>query len=409
MQIGRSGAARRSKVAVVCGGGGITGGVFEVGALRALDRALGGGVVNDVETYAGASAGALVATLLAAGVSPIDMDHVIVRGSRNRLNLPPLKRTSVYGLDLRPWAASAARMPLAMGTGFLRSLLPGESSRPADALYESIASLPAGVFSNAPLGRFMETALEKLGMPRTFEGFPKELLIAAVNVDTGHRIVFGEPGAKDIPISRAIQASAAVPLLFLPVRIEGQDFIDGGVERNLPVDAAIQAGAELVIAVNPMVPVVNDPRIGGSLDADLGYLRDRGLAAIADQVFRMLIRSQVVYGLQQMRERFPEVDIVLIEPEANDYTMFAYHPMRYSVRQEIARHAYGQTRERLLRESESLTRIFARHGLDFDPGRLGTNQQTRRKGAGEGTRSLFRMLDRLPGLGSLLGDEPEPF
>jgi NTE family protein len=398
-----------SKVAIVCGGGGITGGVFEVGALRALDEALGGDAVNHADVYAGASAGALVATLLAAGLPPQDMDQVIVSGARNRLKLPALKRTSVYGIDMAGWALALGRLPVAMSTGFLRSLLPGETTGAADAMYEALTCLPAGVFSNEPLARFVEEGLRKLNKPLSFEEFGKELLITAVNLDTGHRVVFGAKGSRNISIPQAIRASAAVPMLFTPVRIDGQDYIDGGVERNLPVDAAVEAGASLVIAVNPMVPIVNDSRTGGSLGTDFRYLRDQGLPLVADQVFRLLIRSQVVYGLRQVRQQHPEVDIVVIEPEAHDWTFFRNHPMRYSVRQELARHAYDRTRQRLLRDSETLTRLFDKHGLDFDPRRLG--ERKARRASDTGRLGWMRGLEMVPGLGRLLGGDsgPEPF
>ncbi len=382
-----------SRIAIVCGGGGITGGVFEVGALRALDEALGGGIVNTADTYAGASAGALIATLLAAGLTPREMEQVIVRGARNRRRLPALKRTSVYGIDRGAWMRSAAKLPLVMAKGFATSLLPGDQTGLADALFEGMGALPSGIFTNAPLAAFVEDILKQLGKPLSFAELDKQLLITAVNVDTGHRAVFGTPGSRDISIPQAVRASAAVPLMFHPVRIADQDFIDGGVERNLPVDVAIEAGAHLIIAINPLVPVVNDPRSDDSLNRGFRYLSDRGLPAVADQVFRMLVRSQVLYGLKAMRERFPEVDIVLIEPEAHDWTMFSYHPMRYSVRASLAQHAYDMTRSRLARDEELLTRVFARHGLVFDARRMGkvTTERERRKKS-----PLVRLLNRLP-------------
>ena len=328
------------------------------------------------------------------------MDQVIVSGSRNRQRLPALKRGNVYGVDKVAWLSSLARLPLVMAKGFATSLLPGDQTGPADALFEAMGALPSGVFTNAPLAAFVEEILQKLGQPLSFADFPRQLLITAVNVDTGGRVVFGAPGSRDIPIPQAVQASAAVPLMFRPVRIQDQDFIDGGVERNLPVDVAIRAGAHLIIAINPLVPVVNDPRSEDSLNRGFRYLSDRGLPAVADQVFRMLVRSQVVYGLKAMRERFPEVDIVLIEPEAHDWTMFSYHPMRYSVRQGLAQHAYDTTRRRLVRDEAKLQRVFARHGLDFDARRLGQTDEERE---GRKRPALVRLFARLPG-GSGGGD-----
>jgi predicted acylesterase/phospholipase RssA len=410
---------RPGKLAVVCGGGGITGGVFEVGALRALDQALGGGVLNRADLYAGASAGALVATMLAAGLSPGELDDVVVRGARNRRRLPALKRGSVYGIDAGMWARSAAALPTEMVRGFFRSLLPGESSGAADAAFAALGALPPGLFSNEPLADYVETVLDRLGLPKDFKNFPQRLMVTAVNVDSGHRVVFGEEGVRDVPIPKAVQASAALPILFRPVRIADQDFVDGGIERNLPVDVAVQHGATLVVAVNPLVPVVNDPR-GGDAAHGFQYLAERGLPAVVDQVFRMLVRSQVLYGLQAMQDRFPEVDLVLVEPEAHDWTMFSYHPMRYSVRERIARHAYEQTRQKLLRDAPRLTELFARHGYAFDARRLaagatasgaaagegvGTgrtaNGHGRREGAGSALRAWAKRIEKLPGFRGL--------
>ena len=397
------------RIAMVCGGGGIVGGVFEVGVLRALDQALGGGVVNNCQMYAGASAGALLSTMLASGVTPQEMDHVIVRGARNRRNLPPLKRTSVYGLDLVPWASAAVRFPVRMGMGFARSLLPGESSRPADAVFEALRVSPPGIFSNRPLGEYVKSALKAVRYEDSFRAFSSELFIPAINLDTGHKVVFGEQGAQDVPVSLAIRASAAVPLLFQPVRIAHQDFVDGGIERNLPVDVVVRHGASLVIAINPMVPIVNDPGTEGSFNRGYSYLADQGMGSVADQMLRLMIRSQVVYGLQQLRDQYPEVDIVLFEPEASDQMVFNYHLMRYSSRQQIAQHAYESTKERIIREADKLAPIFRRHGLELDPEKLGPRRSKNRKDSL--TRRVARRLENLPLIRDVVGqhDTELPF
>ena len=384
--------------------------MFEVGALRALDRALGGEALTSLDLYAGASAGAMVATLLAAGVSPAEADEVVVRGARNRRKLPPLKRGSIYGFDLSSWLLSGARLPLTMSKNLAASLMPGDGLRPVDAMFDSLGNLPPGLFSNAPLASYVERVLTILGLPRTFEGFRKELLITAVNLDSGKQVVFGAPGVRDVPIGKAVQASAALPGLFRPVRIDDQVFVDGGIERNLPVDVAVKAGAGLIIAINPMVPLVNDPRLDGSSVRGGQFLSDRGLPAVMDQVFRTMIRSQVVAGLKQMRDRYPEVDLVLIEPEAGDWTMFSYHPMRYSARTKIARHAYETTTSRLARDASELERIFRKHGLDFDPKRLAEKDSKARRLSGK-LATVMRGLEKLPGLRDLVddGSEGRPF
>ena len=67
----------RSKTALVLGGGGFTGGVYEIGALRALDLLSVNRTVNDFDIYVGTSAGAFVASLLAAGMTPEEMSRVV--------------------------------------------------------------------------------------------------------------------------------------------------------------------------------------------------------------------------------------------------------------------------------------------------------------------------------------------
>ena len=407
--VGSTRGGRPTRAAVVCGGGGLTGGVFEVGALRALDTALGGGVLSGLDIYAGTSSGSLVATMLAAGLTPQDMDDVIVRGARNRRRLPPMSRAALFRLDLAGWAAAAARLPVRAVRGFGAGLLPGgDGSRLTDALSDILSGLPTGIFTNEPMERYVEEVLRQLGVPEQVGSFPRRLLITALDLDNGQRVVFGQAGVGDVSVARAVRASSALPLLFRPVRIDGQDFVGGGLERNVPVGVAVEAGAELVIAVNPLVPLVHDPRKDDTLPAGQRYLSDRGMPAVFDQVFRTLVRSLTVHELKAVRDRFPEVDVLMIEPAANDWTMFSYNTMRYSVRERLAEHAFETTRDRLVRDSDELTRLFDKHGLDFDAARL---TPPRVEGKKSRMGAVLGWLERLPGLRGLAeeGEAPDPF
>ncbi|MEA2152973.1 MAG: hypothetical protein QOI18_1206, partial [Solirubrobacteraceae bacterium] len=83
--VGRTGSAdrrrrpRRHKTAIVLGGGGFTGGVYEIGALRALDLLAVNSSVNQFDVYVGTSAGAFIAALSANGVTPEEMMRVVTR------------------------------------------------------------------------------------------------------------------------------------------------------------------------------------------------------------------------------------------------------------------------------------------------------------------------------------------
>src|SRR5215813_13467806 len=68
---------RQSKTALVLGGGGFTGGVYQIGALRALDLLSVNRSVNQFDVYVGTSAGALIAALASNGVTPEQMMRVV--------------------------------------------------------------------------------------------------------------------------------------------------------------------------------------------------------------------------------------------------------------------------------------------------------------------------------------------
>src|SRR3954469_17722187 len=110
---------RRSRTALVLGGGGFTGGVYEVGALRALNLLAVNRTVNEFDIYVGTSAGSFVAALAANGVTPEEMMRVV-----NQQVTTPFRDINM-GTVLKPnyldFAKSAALMPL-RAAGVARNL-----------------------------------------------------------------------------------------------------------------------------------------------------------------------------------------------------------------------------------------------------------------------------------------------
>ena len=85
-----------SRTALVLAGGGLTGAVYEIGALRAIEDLLVDRTVNDFDIYVGTSAGALVASFLANGVRPSAMLQAIA-GSHP--DIQSIDRRHVFAVD----------------------------------------------------------------------------------------------------------------------------------------------------------------------------------------------------------------------------------------------------------------------------------------------------------------------
>src|SRR5579875_113396 len=138
---------RRDKTALVLGGGGFTGGVYEIGALRALDLLAVNSTVNGFDVYVGTSAGSFIAALCANGVTPEEMMRVVTRQGE-----PAFKDIDLSDL-LRPnvleFARKAALMPL-RAASLARELLaqPGGVSL-MDVVMGLADGLPSGVYTGA--------------------------------------------------------------------------------------------------------------------------------------------------------------------------------------------------------------------------------------------------------------------
>jgi predicted acylesterase/phospholipase RssA len=354
---------KSGRIALVLGGGGITGGVYEIGALMALNDYLENISINDFDMYVGVSAGSLVAAQVCSGHTPGVMMSALA--SRRGGAVPPFLRSDVYGLNLEEWGFRMTALPRILARGVLQTLTPGAEMSVSDMVYSLTEVVPSGVLDNSPLETYANRMLALRGMDGSFEGMPHDLYIPALNLDTGHLVVFGETGTTDVSVGRAVRASSSIPFVFRPTRIAGQDFVDGGFERNLPVDVAVKHGAELVFALNPLVPVLNVPDTPSwaLFGKRAPYLGTRGGGAVLDQIYRTLVHTRMQYRLRATQERFPEVDYLLFEPDANDMVMFRYNVMRYSARLIIAEHAYRRTRSVLERNRQQYEEILGRHGI----------------------------------------------
>ncbi|TWP54084.1 patatin-like phospholipase family protein [Lentzea tibetensis] len=205
--------------ALVLGGGGVTGIAWETGLLHGLAEA--GVDLAEADLFVGTSAGSVVAAQLAGGVSLATQYEGQLR--------PPTGEIAArlgYGTILRYMVAYA---------------LPGTAQQKRARL--GAAAVRAKTVDEAERRKVFEGRLAQGGWPE------RELKVTAVNTSDGAFKAFDRDSGA--PFVDAVAASCAVPLVWPPVSINGDRYMDGGMRSPANVDLA--AGYSQVVVVAPIV------------------------------------------------------------------------------------------------------------------------------------------------------------
>ena len=360
----------RSKTALVLGGGGFTGAVYEIGALRALDLLSVNRTINDFDVYVGTSAGSLVAALTSNGVTPEQMMRVV-----NDQVPQPFPNINLDGLlrpNYREFATKGIKFPLHLA-GVVRTLAKNLGSFSVVDLAIALAdALPSGVYTGAGVQEWVRVILEGDGRSDDFRELACELYLAATDLDTCERIVLGAEGWDDVPISSAVRASTALPMVYEPHRIKDRELVDGGIVSTTNLDIAVEAGAKFIVVVNPLVPYVNDftKEIPTLFGARTRRVSDMGFPKIGYQTFKLLAYQRLHEMAERWQERYPGVDIILIEPEPDDELMFQTNILNYTSRIAVARHGFQTVTAKLADRYDEYRDIAARHGIQISATRV---------------------------------------
>ena len=354
-----------SRIGLALAGGGPLGGIYEVGALLALADTIEALDFNALDIYVGVSSGSFVAAALANDISPAQMYRLFIEDGRDAALKPEL--------FLKPAFREFGRRLQAIPALTLRALLQYARDPLHRGVMESLATLaramPTGLFDNRAIDRFLKQLFAAPGRTNDFRRLRAELYLVATNLDTGNSVAFGAPGFDHVPISRAIEASSALPGLFPPVEIAGEHYVDGALNKTLHASLALDADADLLLCVNPLVP----------FDAQSAHRRGRlthqkldrgGLPLVLSQTFRAIIHSRMKVGMEKYATQYPHADILLFEPSREDVDMFFARIFSYAQRRRLCALAFESTRGYLRRHREGLAPRLARHGLALHDERL---------------------------------------
>jgi predicted acylesterase/phospholipase RssA len=392
---------QRPRIGLALAGGGPLGAVYEIGALCALDESVRGLNLTALDGYVGVSAGGFVAAGLANGMSPRALCAAFIESGPGR---PDAIDPSLF---VRPAVGEVlsrlSRLPrlLAQVARQVAGTAVGQQSW-LSALERLGQVLPTGLFSNAPLEQAMERLLRAPGRSNDFRQLRHRLVLVATDLDSGEAAPFGLPGHDDVPISRAIAASAALPGLYPPVRIGERWYVDGALKKTLHASVLLDMPLDLVLCLNPLVPFdarrAQRHRVGSGGQPGIPHVVEGGLPLVLSQTFRSLIHSRLELGMKGYQHSHPDTDILLFEPDHRDPELFLANLFSYGQRQHLAEHAYQRTRADLRSRRSVLRATLARHGLQLDDAVLDDTTRTLvRERPPVGTRAALalRRLDEV--------------
>ena len=357
------------RIALALAGGGPLGAIYEIGALCALQESLLGLDFNRLQHYVGVSAGGFIAAGLANGITPMALFSLFIEDRKHQAEAfdPALLLKPAFA----EFFSRSLLLPELLLEGAWQSTLGRKTL--LRAMERLSPSLPTGLFSNAQIDVELARLFSRPGRTNDFRQLKNRLTLVATHLDSSTAVAFGRPGWDHVPISKAVQASAALPGLFPPVKIDGQHFVDGALIKTMHASIALDEGVDLMLCMNPLVPfdataplAASDRILPWTAPEPIPRIVEGGLPAVLSQTFRSLIHSRLLLGLKSYEQAYPGTDIILIEPNHRDPELYLANTFSYSQRRHLAEHAYQQTRQMLRSSQTNLSAKLGYHGITLN-------------------------------------------
>jgi len=221
------------RVGLVLSGGGAKG-VAHIGILKAIEEA---GLRIDYIT--GTSMGSLIGGLYAIGYRSDQLIEISRENNFMELFTESANRRYISNYEKGFDERTAVTFPI--------------SERGID--------LPAGIITGQNIYTFLSGLAWSAHATEDFNDFPIPFAAIATDIETGEAVVFRSGYLPD-----AIRASISIPSAMVPHKIDGHYYIDGGLARNLPVQDAIDMGANYIIAVDVSTPLVSQDSLRSLTD-----------------------------------------------------------------------------------------------------------------------------------------------
>ena len=335
----------RPKTAICLTGGGVTGGLYQLGALSAFESVV---EAPPFDVLIGTSSGATVAAALAGGLPVPRLYRALLDPADNYF---PLERSHFLNLDVGEWRRTINSGMSAIRHGLASLMARSPAPMPAD-LWEQLDrlfdALPAGLLSLDRYEHFLADFFLRRRVPNSFRSLERNLLITGTDLDRADVVLFGGPDYDHVPVSLACAASMALPLFFSPVRIGDRYYVDGSIAPTTEIDIAVEQGAELIIVLNPNVPI----RVASLPDGvptghgTHGSLRDKGLMWVYNQAMRTSIHARLAEAASRVNAA-GKVHVLLLEPEPEVAVRFVNNAASLSARREIMHSSHRASRDTL--------------------------------------------------------------
>lgn len=355
------------RIGLAIAGGGPIGAMYELGALRALDEACDGLDLTRLDCYVGVSSGAFFAAGLANRLDTAELCRIFITGDSVDVAFRP---ETFLQLATGEYMRRAASIPV-LAARLTRDLL----SRRGDSRWSDVVTrigglVPTGIFDNSQVERFLRDAFSRRGRSNDFRKLECPLYVIGVDLDSGEAVRFGGEGWDNVPISRAVQASAALPGLYPPVEIRGRHFVDGALRRTMHASVVLEHGVDLMLGINPLVPF--NPGTDAYAAAQAHRFSDRriaegGFPGVISQALRTMLQSRMQVGLARYPGQYPHIDQIVFEPNAGDRELFYTNIFSFAARRRISQLAYRNTLADLRKRRTELEPVLARHGIRLRP------------------------------------------